>query len=443
MKQSAAKQTLKITAVNGIVRALGMLLRILLSRLLGAEIMGIAELSQSVHMLAITPLTSGLPLAVSRMTAKTRTEDRTKPLLAGLWLVRIAALVLMPLMLLFSPQLARLTGDVRVLPSLWCSAPCILILGYSAVYNGYLYGVERSLLPAWSELVEQLLRLTICVGLLLALPHLAAPWAAAVPVFSTMAAEVLGLAFVLAALRLPLSPMETARSWRKPVLRLALPTTGTRLVQMLLRAVEAVWIPLRLQASGLAAREATARLGMLSGMVTPVLMLPCVFTGSLSMVLLPRIALAEKEPKELRRLVAKCFLTAAPAGLGSTGAVWLAAPLLARWLYRLPELTPLFRFGAPLCLLFAFAHVSGGILSALGLQKLSMLGSLPVSGLTLLLIWLLPARPELRQYGVLLAQGIGQFCTLLWNLGILIFRQKMRLSSDESEKDALSAVQPL
>ena len=190
MKQSAAKQTLKITAVNGVVRALGMLLRILLSRLLGAEIMGIAELSQSVHMLAITPLTSGLPLAVSRMTAKTRTEDRTKPLLAGLWLVRIAALVLMPLMLLFSPQLARLTGDVRVLPSLWCSAPCILILGYSAVYNGYLYGVERSLLPAWSELVEQLLRLTICVGLLLALPHLAAPWAAAVPVFSTMAAEV-------------------------------------------------------------------------------------------------------------------------------------------------------------------------------------------------------------------------------------------------------------
>ena len=99
--------------------------------------------------------------------------------------------------------------------------------------------------------------------------------------------------------------------------------------------MEAVWIPLRLQASGLAAREATARLGMLSGMVTPVLMLPCVFTGSLSMVLLPRIALAEKEPKELRRLVGKCFLTAAPAGLGSTGAVWLAAPLLAWELDRM------------------------------------------------------------------------------------------------------------
>ena len=332
-------------------------------------------------------------------------------------------------MLLFSPQLARLTGDVRVLPSLWCSAPCILILGYSAVYNGYLYGVERSLLPAWSELVEQLFRLAICAGLLLALPHLTAPWAAAVPVFSTMTAEVLGLAFVLAVLHLPLPPVNSARAWRKPVLRLALPTTGTRLLQMLLRAVEAVWIPLRLQASGLAAREATARLGMLSGMVMPVLMLPCVFTGSLSMVLLPRIALAEKDPREL--------------GLGSAAAVWLAAPLLARWLYRLPELTPLFRFGAPLCLLFAFAHVSGGVLSALGLQKLSMLGSLPVSGLTLLLIWLLPARPELRQYGVLLAQGVGQLCMLFWNLGVLVFRQKKRLSPEKAEKGAEDFVQPL
>ena len=429
MKQSAAKQTLKITAINGVVRALGMLLRILLSRLLGAEIMGIAELSQSVHMLAITPLTSGLPLAVSRMTAKARPEDRTKPLLAGIWLVRVAALVLVPLMLLFSPQLARLTGDVRVLPSLWCSAPCILILGYSAVYNGYLYGVERSLLPAFSELVEQLFRLAICAGLLLALPHLTAPWAAAVPVFSTMTAEVLGLAFVLTVLRLPLPPVNSARVWRKPVLRLALPTTGTRLLQMLLRAAEAVWIPLRLQASGLAAREATARLGMLSGMVMPVLM--------------PRIALAEKDPRELRRLIGKCFGTAAPAGLGSAAAVWLAAPLLARWLYRLPELTPLFRFGAPLCLLFAFAHVSGGVLSALGLQKLSMLGSLPVSGLTLLLIWLLPARPELRQYGVLLAQGVGQLCMLFWNLGVLVFRQKKLLSPEKAEKGAEDFIQPL
>lgn len=66
-----------------------------------------------------------------------------------------------------------------------------------------------------------------------------------------------------------------------------------------------------------------------------------------------------------------------------------------------------------------------------------------VSGLTLLLIWLLPARPELRQYGVLLAQGVGQLCMLFWNLGVLVFRQKKLLSPEKAEKGAEDFIQPL
>lgn len=155
------KQTVFLTGVNAVVRALGLLMRVMLSRLLGAEIMGIAELAQGVHMLAITPLTSGLPLAISRMTARAPKDEKQKPLLAGVFLVRVASAALIPALLLFSPLLARWMGDVRVLPSLWFSAPCILILGYSAAFNGYCYGMERSLEPAMSELIEQAARLIL------------------------------------------------------------------------------------------------------------------------------------------------------------------------------------------------------------------------------------------------------------------------------------------
>ena len=53
------------------------------------------------------------------------------------------------------------------------------------------------------------------------------------------------------------------------------------------------------------------------------------------------------------------------------------------------------------------------------------------------------ARPELRQYGVLLAQGVGQLCMLFWNLGVLVFRQKKRLSPEKAEKGAEDFIQPL
>ena len=282
----AKKQTVFLTGVNAVVRAMGLLMRVVLSRLLGAEIMGIAELAQSVHMLAIAPLTSGIPMAISRMTARAPRAEKQKPLLAGIFLVRVASAALIPALLLLSPFLAHWMGDVRVLPSLWFSAPCILILGYSAAFNGYCYGMERSLEPALSELIEQAARLILSFFLITWLSRLTAAWLAAVPVAATMLAELVGLTFVVLRLRIPLCGAAQAAAWREPVLRLAAPATLSRLVQTLFRSLTAILIPIRLQASGLAPAEATSRLGMLNGMVMPILMLPCVFTSALSMVML-------------------------------------------------------------------------------------------------------------------------------------------------------------
>lgn len=426
MKRSIKKQTLHLTMVNGIVRFLGMVMRVVLSRMMGAEIMGITELAQSVHMLAITPLTSGLPLAVSRLTAKASAADRTRALEAGVSIVRMVALCMIPLMFLLSPLLARSTGDMRVLPSLWFSAPCILILGYSAVYNGYCYGTEQSGLPAWSELIEQTARLVIACGLLFTLRRLSAPWLAAVPVFSTMTAEIIGLFFVIGMLKLPKADTHDLKKWTKPILQLAVPATAARFAATLLRALESIILPARLIISGLDQHEALSRLGMLNGMVMPLTMLPCIFTSALSMVLVPRIAKAESRPKELKRLIFLCFLCCAAAGFLSWGALCITAPVFAGFIFRLPELTEWIRLAAPLALLFPFAHVTGGILASLGQQKLSMLGSIPVSALTLGLTWLLCADPALRQKGVIIAQGAGQIILLLWNISVLIkwFREK-------------------
>lgn len=426
MKKSAKTQTLLLTAVNAVVRFLGMLMRILFSRWMGPEIMGITELSQSVHMLAITPLTSGLPLAVSRMTAKSARADREKPLMAGVFLVRVASAALIPALLLFSPILSRIIGDMRVMPSLWFTAPCILILGYSAVYNGFCYGTEQSWLPAWSELIEQFSKLVIAMGILLCFQHLTAPWMAAVPVFATMASEILGLIFVIGMLKIPVRMDFPLKTWTQPIMQLALPTTLTRLVTTLLRALESIVLPMRLQVSGLSQSEALSRLGMLNGMVMPLMMLPCVFTSALTMVLVPRLAKAENNRREALRLMGLCFLACAAAGFGSYTLLVVLAPLFANFFYRLPELADWIRYAAPLAVLFSFSHVTGGMLASLGQQKRSMLGAVPISCLTLLLTWLLSANPALRQKGVIIAEGAGQIALLLWNMLMLLLWRRDR-----------------
>ena len=63
------QKTLFLSASHFAVRSAGFLLRLWLSRELGAQTMGLVELAQSAQMLLITPVVTGLPVAVSRMCA--------------------------------------------------------------------------------------------------------------------------------------------------------------------------------------------------------------------------------------------------------------------------------------------------------------------------------------------------------------------------------------
>lgn len=414
----AKRQTIFLTVVNAVVRALGLLMRIGLSRLLGAEVIGVMELSQSVHMTAIAPLTSGLPLAISRMTAKAADENKTKPLLAGLWLARMGSIILIPLLWMLSPHISRAMGDTRVLPSLWFTAPCILVLGYSASCNGYCYGIERGTLPAISELIEQISRILFTAAFLFLLPHLTIAWMAALPTAATLFAEVIGLWYVLKNIGIKKASCSESIAYRKPILRLAIPTAVNRMVGTLFRSITAIVIPLQLRAAGISHSQATAQLGMLNGMVIPILMLPCIFTSALSMVLIPRVAMAEENPSEIQRLLWISLFSCVPFSLACSAIIWAFAPFLASRIYRLPELTVLFQLCAPLTVLFAFNHLAGSILSGLGLQKNSLYSSCFVSSISLVLICFL-ARTE-KLTGVIKAQYAGQFLSLICNMIILI-----------------------
>ena len=414
---NARKQTILLTAVNAVVRALGLCLRVWMSRQLGAEAMGIMEMTQSVHMVAIAPLTSGFPVAVSRLTAK---AQKPEPILsAGLALVRKACLFLIPLFCLASPWTAKLMGDIRVLPSLWFSTPCMIILGYSAVCNGYCYGIGKSELPALSELIEQVLRCLFTVFLLKNLSNLSLPWLAAIPTAATMTAELIGLIFVLK--MLPRSKSATIETnSNRQLMQLALPITLTRIMQTALRSLNAIVIPLRLQSTGLSAAEATAQLGMLNGMIGPFLVLPGIFTSALAMVTGPLVTKAENDPQRLKRLLVLTLGTSLPLAVTGCASVMLAAPWIANSLYRQAELTTLFRISAPQMLLMPLNHMLGNTLSALGQQKRSFYASAVVSAISLFFTWLLAGNGDLRLEGVIYAQYIGQILSVMTSSFLLL-----------------------
>ncbi|MEL7604202.1 MAG: oligosaccharide flippase family protein, partial [Bacillota bacterium] len=128
-RQSMIAQTAILSGANFFVRILGFVMRIWLSRTLGAEAMGVMELAGSAHMLWIAPVTSGLPMAVSRHAARAQASNNSlamrQTLLAGRRLAGIISFIMLPVLLLLSPLIARLLGDTRTLPALLFYLPCL------------------------------------------------------------------------------------------------------------------------------------------------------------------------------------------------------------------------------------------------------------------------------------------------------------------------------
>lgn len=80
-----------------------------------------------------------------------------------------------------------------------------------------------------------------------------------------------------------------------PLMALALPLMGNRLILNLLAGAEAVWIPNRLQMSGLSDAESFSVYGILTGMALPFILFPSAITNSIAVLLLPSVAKDQAE----------------------------------------------------------------------------------------------------------------------------------------------------
>ncbi len=414
---SLKKQALMLTIANAYTRALGFVLRLVTARLMGAQALGVTELASSAVMLAITPVTAGVPTAVSRLAAQ-RGADERAVLRAGLSLVKRLSALLIPGMLLLSPAIAWLLGDMRTLPSILISLPLIGLLGLCAVYSGWFYGRDDAATPGICECAEQTVRCILAIGLLMLWRQQSVAVTAALPNIAEVAAGLVvwGM-FRRRSPRLARSTPDAAL--RREIIRLTVPTTAARLCQTALRALNAVLLPVCLRRSGLSADAATAQFGLLNGMVMPLLMLPGIVTGAICMVATPAVARQEGQHNRLRRTMRQLLWSAAGIGIFTAVILFIGADLIGQRLYREAALAPLLRLMAPAALLLAVQQVQFGLITGLGVQNKALTGTVFASVLSLAVTALLCPLPHLRLYGAAIASLAGTAMRVIWNAAVL------------------------
>ncbi len=337
-QQSVLHSTVLLTASSLLLQGLGFLYRILLSRLLTSEQMGVYGLLMPVYAVINAGTLSGFSLAASR-TAANRTDASRSPITHGGTVLLAALRMYLPIFLMIctaiaptSGILAKLIGDAGLRTAILLLFPCLLMTAFENILKSVFQGLKNVTPSMLSECCEQVVRI-VSVGAFLYIAdakHLSGASACVLIVLGMIVSEIasdliLG-GFAVGLFRAGRSDAATERE----VLRVALPVSAGNACGMLLSGISAAIIPAALQRYGASVGQAMADYGELSGMLLPLLAIPGAFVYPIFTVMLPRLteAFSGKDEKRFNRLAGCMFCGALSIGLCLEGAAVILAPKL-------------------------------------------------------------------------------------------------------------------
>ena len=286
------RSALIVTVFSVIQRSLGFLYRIVLSRTIGSEGMGLYQIAVALFMVLLTASSSGIPVTVSRLLTKYRTQNdlraQNASVTAGVVSALAATLPVSLLLFLLREPLASLFSDARSETVLFLLLPGLSFSAAHTVLRGYYWGNKDFLPYSVTELVEELVMILVGTALVcrIADPFEGAMRAAIAITASNLVSFSLAFFWFLSKGGRFSSPKGQFR----PLLSAAVPISAMRTSASAIDSVIAFLLPARLRASGMTATEALKCYGVATGMSFPVLAAPSSLIGSFALVLVPELS---------------------------------------------------------------------------------------------------------------------------------------------------------
>ena len=417
--------TLVLTLTSIISQVLGFVYRIFLSRLIGAEVMGLYQLIMPVYSVIMSLTAIGLTVAVSNLSAEYQALGNPRAVVQLLRKALTAFLVLFALVagvtvLLYDPISVHLLGDARTQLGLLLLLPCILLTGIENLHKHYFYGTGNIRPPAAVELTEQLIRTGAVLGLLVLLLPQYPERVVGIIVAGMCCSELFSSVTLVILFRRHMGrpsalagPGEEPRRLSRRMGAIALPIAATALLGNLMGSANAVLIPQRLVHAGMDVSAAMSAFGVLCGMTVPMLCLPTAFIGAMGLVLVPKLSqsVALGRMDEVRRRIHKALLATSVLVMPALAILVVLGPTIGVYLFR--EAT-VGRYMVPLSvgvLLSCYQSVLSGVLSGIGRQAAAARSSLLCGGVQLGCTWVLMGLPGvgLEGYvaGFVLSSALG------------------------------------
>ena len=430
MKEKFIKSTIILLIGGAITKILGMVNKILLTRYLGPEGIGIYMLVIPSFILFINIASFGLPVAISKFVSED-TKNNKKLISTAILFILFINLLLMIIIILFSKSISiSLLHDRRCYYGILSISLVLPFVSISSILRSYFFGKERMFPHIVSNIFEDIVKILIIVLLLPLLKKQSIEIVVGFIILSNIVSEIASI--VIMFLFLPHNFIITKKDiipskiYLKDSLSIGIPTTLTRLTGSICYFLEPIILTTVLISAGYSNNFIVSEYGVISGYVIPIILLPSFFSMAISQALLPSISkdFARNNLISVKRKIKKGILYSFFIGLMFTVFIILHPEIPLKTIYHTTRGINYIRFLAPICLLQYIQAPLSSSMDAIGMSKENFTSNL-LGVLVRLIFLLLFSLLKIGLWGLIISTSINIVVVTLVN----ILQIKKRLST--------------
>ena len=378
-KEKFLISTIILIIGGALTKILGMIIRIVMTRIVGTEGISLYMLIFPTFSLFMTLSQLGFPIAISKLVAEDNHNNKNV-VFSLIPFSLILNIILMLIIILIAPTLANdLLKDPRCLYPILAIAIVLPFDSLSSILRGYFFGKQKMIPHVSSNIFEQIVRLILITILIPVMLEKSLVFAVAAIVAVNAISELSSI-FILF-LFLPKSFKITKRDIKpdvanvKEVLRIAIPTTGGRLVGSIGYFFEPILLTTAAMLSGISSNEIITQYGIIEGYVMSLLLLPGFFAGAISSALLPVISNAffNNKINYVKKKIKQAIGYSLLIGIPSTLIVFLFPEFFLKFIYNTNEGKTYKRFLAHFFILYYIQAPLASTLQSINKAKYIMI----------------------------------------------------------------------
>ncbi len=435
-----------------ICKLVGVLYSIPLTWMIGTNGLGVYQAVFPAYNLLLTISSAGLPVAVSRLVARSLAKDDPRSaknvFKTALLLLLVVGSVATIFMLAGSGALAAASDQPASRIGFQVIAPCVVIVCVLSAFRGFMQGQQDMVPTAISQLIEQVGKVFLALPMAYWGSKIGVEYGAAGALLGTTIVEGVALLYMVILYfrrrssfgklpQLSSEAPEAPSSIAKQLMTISIPITIGACIVPFSQYIDSIMTVGRLITAGIPAESAGSVYGLFSGTVIRIINIPTALALAVSMSLVPAISSA-KAVNDDKGVVRQtdlgmrfAFLIGLPCSVGMSV---LAEPLM-RFFYQGSIVEEQLILGGELLamsamtiILFTVVQATTSVLQGLGKQRIPMYTLLAGVICKIILNYVLIAIPEIHIHGAPIASLVCYTVSMVPNLYYMLKYTRSRMN---------------